>query len=70
MLGPGGTQLKAALDKGKGAGTPENLTPQPTAAGWAYETYGPSAAHEVVRANKLILSLLTLSCFCLFHSSQ
>lgn len=39
MMGPGGTQLKAALDKG--AGTPETWTPQSTVAGQGYGTVGP-----------------------------
>lgn len=38
-MGSGGTQLKAALDEG--AGTPDTLTPQPTAAGHEHRTLGP-----------------------------
>lgn len=45
MMGSGGTWLEAALDKG--AGTPENWTPQPTAAGHAEGLRGPSVAHGV-----------------------
>ena len=66
-MGSGGTQLKAALDEG--GGTPDTSTPQPTAAEHAHRTLGPQCGprppHGVVRANKLILSLLALSCFSL-----
>lgn len=57
-MGSGGTWLSAALDKG--AGTPKTWTLQPTVASQGYVTVGPSTDHEAVRANKLILSLLTL----------
>lgn len=55
-MGSGGTWLNATLDKG--AGTPETWTLQPSVAGQDYGTVGPNTVHEVVRANKLILSLL------------
>lgn len=61
MLGSVGSRLNVALDKG--VGTPENWTPQPTAAGHASRTVEPSVVHGIVRANKLILSLLAFFFF-------
>lgn len=60
-MGSAGSQIKAALDKG--VGHSRELDSQPTATGHAYRTMGPSVAHRVVRANKLILSLLVFLCF-------
>lgn len=55
----------ASGSSGRGSRHSRELDSQPTAAGHAYRTVGPSATHGVVRANKLILSLLAFFCFSL-----